>query len=555
MVRARAALFFGVLFGVGACTSGGAMGRPSPGVDAGGRIGNCDPTRDSDGDGIADWLEGTDDFDNDGTPNHLDLDSDNDGADDRFEHQGRPPCENPDADADDVPNWQDLDSDNDGLTDEEERGVTSTNPFAIDTDGDGVTDLGEVRGTHTDANDPRSTIREGDFFVVLPYLGGPVVRELEFGTDIRVADVYFLIDTTGSMGTPISNVRQSLARISAAIRARIENVEMGVGDFRDFPFEGQASTPFGTPIVYGDEGDWPYQNRQDITPEISLVQAALGRLAAGGGGDGPESHTEALFQTATGEGGSWVGRGGASFTLPTRSCPAIPDEFVPRRGYPCFRPYSVPIIVLVTDVPFHNGPGGQHAYMGISPAPHSFNDTTLALNTIGARYIGVHVNGNGREPSEALATMTGTVDGMSRPLVFDSEGGEVSNAIIEGIERLTDDTPIDVSTEARNVPGNPDDFDARMFVRTLVPTEGYQNGVPGPNPGVSYTSKDDVYFYGVIPGTRVRFRVTFQNDVREPVAASELHRATIVVLGNGLAVLDVRFVYIIVPRTGQTILI
>ena len=61
-----------------------------------------------------------------------------------------------------------------------------------------ATDLGE-RAAGTDPRDPSSTIPEGDFFVVLPYNGERVPRTLRFGTTIEQADVYFLVDMTGSM--------------------------------------------------------------------------------------------------------------------------------------------------------------------------------------------------------------------------------------------------------------------------------------------------------------------------------------------------------------------
>src|SRR5690606_11836371 len=126
--------------------------------------------------------------------------------------------------------------------------------------------------------------------------------------------------------------------------------------------------------------------------DLTAVQAALGRLAAAGGGDGPESATEALYQTATGEGGTWTFASGApTFRLAPAFCPSVPDEVGRRRGYPCFRPGSLPIVVLVTDALFHNGPGGSNAYAGISPAPHTFDQAVSALNAIGARLIGVAV--------------------------------------------------------------------------------------------------------------------------------------------------------------------
>ncbi|MBN2258504.1 MAG: hypothetical protein JW704_11930 [Anaerolineaceae bacterium] len=78
---------------------------------------------DSDGDGISDKIEGTDDPDPDGIPNYRDLDSDDDTIPDSIESFG-------DTDNDGTPNFVDLDSDADGLSDE----IEGTG----DIDGDGV---------------------------------------------------------------------------------------------------------------------------------------------------------------------------------------------------------------------------------------------------------------------------------------------------------------------------------------------------------------------------------------------------------------------------------
>lgn len=541
-----------------ACALAGCTTGVRPGGDGGtgGPDGNllagCDDGLDSDGDGIADQAEGTSDVDGDGTPNHLDDDSDGDGIPDREEHGGSVPCSLPDADGDGVPNWIDLHSDNDGLADAEERERYSTDPYRRDTDGDGVTDLGEALGTRTDPNDPSSTIDPDDFFLVLPYDGAPVDRELDFGTRLQVADVYFLIDTTGSMQAAIDNVTASLSSLSERIRTQIPNVQMGVGRYGDFP----NSTGLFDFDAYGHPSDVPYANEQSITDDLYLVQSALGRLSAGGGADTPESASEALYQTATGEGGTWTFTSDAPpFVLAAAYCPPLPDEYGRRRGYPCFRPGSLPIVVLVTDAPFHNGPGGAHAYAGISPAPHTFEQAVAALNAIGARFIGVAVGADPRAHEEAAARMTGSVDLGGRPLVYDATGGTVSEAIVEGIETLAGRTPQDVDTALENVPGNPDDFDATAFIESVVPVEGLNGAISGPNPGVTYTSKDDTTFYAVVPGTRVIFAVRFRNDVRPPAETAQIFRARIVVRGNRVARLDERQVFIVVPPEGATILI
>ena len=66
---------------------------------------------------------------------------------------------------------------------------------------------------------------------------------------------------------------------------------------------------------------------------------------------------------------------------------------------------------------------------------------------------------------------------------------------------------------------------------------------------------DDVAFYDVVPGTQVDFDIRFLNDVRPPAASAQIFQARIIVVGNGVADLDARNVYIIVPPDGGVILI
>jgi hypothetical protein len=463
-----------------------------------------------------------------------------------------------------------CDSDMDGVTDLDEL-AHGTDPNNSDTDGDGVSDFAEsLTGGDPLASDDHGGLAPGDFFVVLPYEGDHALRDLEFGTNIGVADVYFLIDTTGSMGGPLANVQSSLSRISAELTTVIPDLQMGVGHHDDFPFGDDLFNSYGTPGpvstigdgIPGPNHDVPYENMQSITANLSDVQAGLNALTLGSGNDGPESQTEGLYQVATGEGATWTGS--TTFTLNRRDCFAVPDEIGPRRGYPCFRPGSLPIIVLVSDVTWHNGSGldaggfcGDPActYAGISPAPHTFDQAANALNDIGARFIGVAVNGGSRPDQEAMARATGSVDGSGTPLVFDSSGGEVSDAIITGIQSLVGGTPQDVSTTTENVTGNPHDQDARLFIKAIVPVEGYRGTVRGPMPGVTYTSHDEAVFYGVVPGTFVTFNVDFWNDVVPPPSIVEVYQARIIVLGNGVARLDTRRVFILVPPDGHTILI
>ena len=79
---------------------------------------------DSDDDAIDDETEGADDSDGDGTPNYLDEDSDGDGIDDVDEGTGDP-------DDDEIPNFLDEDSDEDGYSDQMEHQYGSS-PYDAD---------------------------------------------------------------------------------------------------------------------------------------------------------------------------------------------------------------------------------------------------------------------------------------------------------------------------------------------------------------------------------------------------------------------------------------
>ena len=94
---------------------------------------------DSDGDGIPDQIEALADPDGDMLPAFRDLDSDGDGIPDATDGAE-------DIEGDGVPNYLDTDSDNDGLDDGEEAAL-GTDQNSADTDGDLVSDAEEVAAT------------------------------------------------------------------------------------------------------------------------------------------------------------------------------------------------------------------------------------------------------------------------------------------------------------------------------------------------------------------------------------------------------------------------
>ena len=114
--------------------------NPQPGTDTGGDTG-AGAEGDADGDTLSDALEGSRDSDDDGVPDRLDLDSDNDGLLDSVEAVSiTNPVPGVDTDGDGVPDYRDIDSDNDSIWDVNERGYgvplqSGRLPGEVDADG------------------------------------------------------------------------------------------------------------------------------------------------------------------------------------------------------------------------------------------------------------------------------------------------------------------------------------------------------------------------------------------------------------------------------------
>jgi hypothetical protein len=301
--------------------------------------------------------------------------------------------------------------------------------------------------------------------------------------------------------------------------------------------------PYG---MYGDMTDQPFWHIQSITETDSLVQTGLDSLYGstpwGSGFDTPESNAIALWCTATGSGFS-----ACSSSVPPQSCPAIPDEMSPRVGYPCFRPGALPIVVHVTDAPWHNDHVGANPY---DCTATGYSEAAIELNGIGARHVGVFVNNFGTEglpAMQAMSTATGAVDATGAPLIEQTDSGAVSTGIVDMIATLATATPQDVNAIPEDVVPDPPgaEYDARAFVKDITPVSGFPTSPEG------FASMDETYFYGVVPGTRVTFEIDFYNNTVEPVDTALVFKAHIVVMGNDVTRLDERLVIIIVPTEGM----
>ena len=549
----------------------------------------CNEYNDTDGDTIADCHEGTEDRDNDGTANNMDLDSDGDGYTDAQEAGDTDLMSPPqDTDSDAIPNFLDLDSDNDGLRDDQELAV-GTDPTNPDTDGDGDSDLVEVVihqlcvmdpttcNGDPDPLDPGQGVSDEDYVFVLPYQDPEQRKPLDFATSITNADIHFSMDTTGSMSEEIANLRNGVSQVISQTAAQVPNSAFGVSRYEDFPLD-----PYGT------SGDLPYQLHQRITTVTSQVQSGVNALAIRNGRDTPESGWEALYRIATGNQLSWSGGSIPAFNPNSGYNPAINGLL----GGVGFRDGALPIVVQITDARSHDttalspGCAATDVYGGTVNA-HSKAATIGALQGLGIRVLGIASNANSggcnpRADLEQAATQTGArvppsafdlggrppgcapsqcctglsgagrpTDGAGQcPLVFDvssSGSGNFVGQVVQAIKMLINFAGLDISARTSSMP-QPNAFggltDPADFITDILPVAL----TPVPPGGIVLDPTGHI-FLDVRPGTTATFDVKAVNTILMQAQDPQVFTMHIQVMGDGVTILDTRQVVIIVPAS------
>ena len=174
--------------------------------------------RDSDDDGLADEVEGTDDFDGDGLPNYLDDDSDNDGIYDGIggvNHLIQYTPQSPalegleDLDTDGKLDYLDDDTDGDGIGDSTEGTADPdrdglANFRDTDSDDDGISDEEEIT-QNTDPYVPEPDPTRDQWLEGVP--GGPdlstdTTDQVGLAPDARMGEVLDWIKRSGGVEVP-----------------------------------------------------------------------------------------------------------------------------------------------------------------------------------------------------------------------------------------------------------------------------------------------------------------------------------------------------------------
>ncbi len=203
------------------------------------------------------------------------------------------------------------------------------------------------------------------------------------------ADIFFLVDTTGSFGDDLKNLNIQATSIIGALQDSGLDVQFGLGHFEDYPI-----SPWGD-INYGDKA---YTLAQDISPAVVdssgklNIISAISALGTKSGNDTPEAQLVALYQAANGKGQD---------VPPLGASPAD----IPSGSQVTFRPGAVPLIILWTDARFHKfGDAGSFPYPGPSMA------TTIAeLNKRKIKVIGMAGGNDALSDLNAVAQGTNTL--------------------------------------------------------------------------------------------------------------------------------------------------
>ena len=493
---------------------------------------------DSDDDGIADvWEAGTSaweteprDTDGDGTPDYLDLDSDGDGYPDRIE-AGRieAPAEPADTDGDGLHDYRDDDSDGDGLSDSDERDFYGTDPYSADSDNDGFSDGAEV-SAGTSPLDPGSVI-EG-VYVTVPERT-LVEEDFEFTLSVKMGDVAFLLDSTGSMSSTLSGVASEFATLVTEISAEIPDAEYGVATYDDYAYGSYG---------YSSSGDKPFELRQEVTNNTTQVQTVLRSLSTHYGGDGPESGMEALYQGLSGVG--YDQNCNRSYNSDTDVRPFLSTGTDPfggsggqgrtgaytgggTRGGFGFREYALPVVVYVTDN-YLRDPESGYGAPGGCPGDAGRSDVIAAATDLGAYLIGISASGSTpvtqmndlADQTRSYADTDGDGAADDR-LVFTWSGSSstLRTTIVNAIKNLVSSIQFDrISLQVENDPYG--------FVTGISP-EYYEMA----------SSAD---------GQTVEFQLDFRGAVAQ-AEEDEVYTLTLNIFGDDTILLDTLDIFVVVP--------
>jgi hypothetical protein len=419
----------------------------------------------------------------------------------------------------------------------------------------------------------RKTGDKRDFFFVEPYLGTPSPSRdvLKFGTNIKQVDVAISMDTTGSMGGSITNLKTNISStlLPELVKA-IPSVGMAIVYHDDYPVGGYGSASCGKALP----GDLPVGVIQIITTDLKKAQDGANKLETHCGSDGPESQVPSMYHIITGNALTWTGGSVPKHTPAAGTFGGVD-----------FRPGSLPVVVEITDVSWHDALKDPYT-TGVT-APPSVATLKTEFTKVNARFVDI-TNGYtgsfsapedqandlsdgtksnipsaafGACPSAGTGPCCTGVSGAGRPAdgpggncrlnFLHSSGSGVSTSIVKAIQAISVGSQFDVTAVASNDPTNADGVDATKFIKELRAMDEGDAAQGCPAHAAKDTNGDGIKdtFIAVVVGTNVCFEIIPEiNSTVKPKSSAQFFNAFIDVLGMpGSVKLDKRTVLFLVP--------
>ncbi len=325
---------------------------------------------------------------------------------------------------------------------------------------------------------------EGAGYVVQPDGSlGRTKEVLRLDTRVRV-DLAVVMDTTGSMGGAIENLKTNLTtKLFPSLKAAVPNAGLAVVDFRDYPVG-----------LFGSNGDFPALVRTPITGNVAVAQAAVNLLSPGGGADLPEAHLPAMYYTLTGKQLVWPTGALAAAKPPSGTFGGVH-----------FREHSLPVVALITDVGWHvpaasvSDPKEAEGEYPTSVTAPSFEEVADAFRSTKAVFVNVTTEGNETQANALSDEINSSVppsvfgdkcggqcctgaggagrepktDGKCRLNFLHSNGSGVSDLLVTAVTSIMAGRIYDVRLEVSNLPENPAGFDAaKLFSNWRLIEEG-----------------------------------------------------------------------------------
>jgi hypothetical protein len=425
----------------------------------------------------------------------------------------------------------DGDGDDDGLNDAAEA-ARGTDRCNRDTDGDGATDLVEaLAGTNPLV---RGSVPNA-LFLEVPFDAGGASVNAEFNVTAtrRALDVFFVVDTTGSMDPTLMALRNNASTVTSTILSTIgggADVRFGVADFRDF---GSEATAMGQ--------DYAMRVQSPLSADQGAFAAGLGRLTLGNGGDAPEALVPALHSLVEGSGYP------AYLGTATRRATAMDCGGDARGiGWACHIADRLAVFVTYSDAGWHNPPGsGSNFWRTSAPSAPLYGDLVLAMRRAGARYIGIDVGTVSAHlgPSISLARDTDSFDNTGSPTAY---GGSVTGTLTRVANTLAGFTaPGRPDYTARGAAdptatGLPTGRNSGEFVRAVNTVRG------APAAPTGFAGLSGGTFSGVAAGTVLTYNAVLRNDFVPAAPSDQAFPVAVLITAGGYPV-DRRTLWIVVP--------